>query len=73
MIVQIHENTWNLLLEADEMINTMTLMACAVAPKKEITLDAEGLTGTLCILRRQLQQVQAAAVYVPTVEIGSSA
>ena len=64
MIVQIHENTWNLLLEADEMINTMTLMACAVAPKKEITLDAEGLTGTLCILRRQLQQVQAAAVFV---------
>ena len=64
MIVQIHEDTWNLLLEADEMINTMTLMACAVAPKKEITLDAEGLTGTLCILRRQLQQVQAAAVFV---------
>lgn len=61
---QITEDSWNLLLEADEMIDTLTMLACAVAPKKEITLPAEGLTSTLCILRRQLQQARADAVFV---------
>ena len=71
--IQITEDSWNLLLEADEMIDTMTMMACAVGPNKGITLSAESLTGTLSILRRQLQQARADAVFVSSAGIGSSA